>query len=125
MSGNILWKFLLTAAILAWCVLSITPLKDRPFEAYILSQATADVDTFESIVERAKQRVEDSREADGATGQTLFLALRELGAEENIDFAGFFPEINLKDVPNQNKRNDILLKHLLKTARASCVLVSI
>ncbi|MGB0416057.1 MAG: protein translocase subunit SecD [Coraliomargarita sp.] len=118
MSGNILWKFLLTAAIIAWCALSITPLQDRPFEGYIISQATVEVDEFKSIVDRANQRVEDSRDADGATSKTLFIALRELGAEENIDFAGFFPEINLTDVPNQNKRNDILLKHLLKTAQS-------
>lgn len=118
MSGNILWKFILTAVIIAWCVLSITPLQDRPFEDYIVSQATVEADAFQSIIDRANQRVEDSRDADGATSKTLFLALRELGAEENIDFASFFPEINLKDVPNQNKRNDILLKHLLKTAQS-------
>ncbi|NQY32280.1 MAG: protein translocase subunit SecD [Coraliomargarita sp.] len=118
MSGNILWKFILTAALIAWCVLSITPLQDRPFEEFIIDQATVEVDNFKSIVDQANQRVEDSRDADGATSKTLFLALREIGAEEDIDFARFFPEINLKDVPNQNKRNDILLKHLLKTAQS-------
>ena len=108
MSGNILWKFILTAALIAWCVLSITPLQDRPFEEFIIDQATVEVDNFKSIVDQANQRVEDSRDADGATSKTLFLALREIGAEEDIDFARFFPEITRKDVPNQNKRNDIL-----------------
>jgi SecD/SecF fusion protein len=118
MSGNILWKFILTLSIVAWCWISITPLQDRPFEDYILSRATAEVEAFEDIVERARDRVEASRE-DADTGRkTLFLALREIGAEDNIDFSTYFPDINLKDVPNQNKRNNILLKHLLKTANS-------
>ena len=31
----------------------------------------------------------------------------------------FFPEINLKDIPNQNKRNSILLKYLLSEAQSN------
>jgi SecD/SecF fusion protein len=69
MSGNILWKFLLTAVIIFWCVAEISPLKDRPFEDYILEQATAEATEFASIMDRAKIRV-DSQES-----KTLFLAL--------------------------------------------------
>tara|TARA_B110000093_G_C12964975_1_gene409177 strand:+ start:388 stop:2925 length:2538 start_codon:yes stop_codon:yes gene_type:complete len=113
MSGNILWKFLLTAVIIFWCVAEISPLKDRPFEDYILEQATAEATEFASIMERAKIRV-DSQES-----KTLFLALREMGAEDDIDYAVFFPEVNLRDVANQNKRNDILLKHILSSAQSN------
>lgn len=118
MSGNILWKFILTIAIILWCIASITPLQDRPFEDYIVSQATANTEEFEAIVERAHGLVEASRDAEGKTSKTLFIALRELGQDENIDYATFFPEVNLKDVANQNKRNNILLKHMLKTAQS-------
>jgi SecD/SecF fusion protein len=127
MSGNILWKFLLTAAIIFWCVASITPLQDRPFEEFFVDQAATenyskttrtgevvavDVSDFTAIVERAEARV-----ASGES-KSLFVALRQLGAEEGIDFANYFPNINLADVPNQNKRNDILLKHLLSAAQS-------
>lgn len=112
MSGNILWKFLLTATIIAWCVLSITPLKDRPFEEYIVAQVTAEQDAFESVMERAEARVE------AGESPTLFIALRDLGVEEGIDYAKFFPQINVADVANQNKRNNILLKHILQTAKS-------
>ncbi len=112
MSGNILWKFLLTAAIVWWCIISITPLQDRPFEQYIASQASADKDEFAAIMQRAQARV-DSQES-----KTLFTALRELGVEEEIDYAKFFPEINLKDIANRNKRNNILLKYLLSSAQS-------
>ncbi len=113
MSGNILWKFILTAAIIFWCIVSITPLQDRPFEDYIVSQATADTVEFGEIMDRAYERVE------AGEAPTLFIALRDLGEEEEINYARFFPEINLRDVANRNKRNDILLKHLLSEAQSN------
>ena len=57
MSGNILWKFVLTALIIWWCIISITPIKDRPFEQYISEQATAEVDIFEDLLARAQELV--------------------------------------------------------------------
>lgn len=113
MSGTILWKFLLTAGTLFWCLASITPLQDRPFEDYLRSQVTADVADFEAIYARAEARVTERQ------APTLFIALRDLGKEEGINYAEFFPQINLRDVANQNKRNDILLKHLLRSAQSN------
>lgn len=112
MSGNILWKFILTAAIIFWCVMSITPLQDRPFEEYIVAQVTAEEAEFADVLQRAEARVE-SKES-----KTLFVALRDLGVEDGIDYAKFFPQINVADIANVNKRNDILLKHILKTAQS-------
>ena len=112
MSGNILWKFLLTAAIIFWCVMSITPLQDRPFEDYIVAQVTADQAEFADVLQRAETRV------DAEDSPTLFIALRDLGVEDGIDYAKFFPQINVADIANQNKRNDILLKHILKKAQS-------
>ena len=113
MSGTILWKFLLTAGTLFWCLASITPLQDRPFEDYLRSQVTADVADFEAIYARAEARVTERQ------APTLFIALRDLGKEEGINYAEFFPQINLRDVANQNKRNDIFLKHLLRSAQSN------
>lgn len=113
MSGTILWKFLLTAGTLLWCLASITPLKDRPFEDYLRSQVTADLADFEAIYTRAEARVAERQ------APTLFIALRDLAKEEGINYAQFFPQINLRDVANQNKRNDILLKHLLRSAQSN------
>lgn len=112
MSGNILWKFLLTATILFWCVISINPLQDRPFEEYLIGQVTAEKTDFTNVLERAKQSV------DSGNASTLFIALRRLGSEEGIDYAKYFPQINVADIANQSKRNDILLKHILKTAQS-------
>ena len=96
-----------------WCLASITPLKDRPFEDYLRSQVTADLADFEAIYARAEARVVERQ------SPTLFIALRDLAKEEGINYAQFFPQINLRDVANQNKRNDILLKHLLRSAQSN------
>ncbi|MEM6500009.1 MAG: hypothetical protein AAF709_25290 [Pseudomonadota bacterium] len=112
MSGNILWKFLLTCTIIFWCAMSISPLQDRPFEDYIVAQVTAEQNEFADVLQRAEARV------DAGESPTLFIALRDLGLEEGINYAKFFPQINVADVANQNKRNDILLKHILKTAQS-------
>jgi SecD/SecF fusion protein len=113
MSGNIFWKFIITAAIIFWCAASITPLQDRPFETYIADQVTADEAAFSALMARAQAQVSEGE------APTLFVALRELGAREGIDYAHFFPQINLTDVANQNKRNDILLKYLLSSAQSN------
>ena len=113
MSGNIFWKFAITAAIIFWCVASITPLQDRPFEDYISAQVTSDEAEFSSIMTRAEARVASGDAA------TLFVALRDLGVEGGIDYAKFFPQVNLTDVANLNKRNDILLKYLLSSAQSN------
>ena len=69
MSGNIFWKFVLTAVIIFWCVAEISPLKDRPFEDYIVAQATAENAEFASIMARAGARV------DSKKSKTLFLGI--------------------------------------------------
>ena len=124
MPGNIFWKLITTVALVFLCIVEILPLKDRPFEEYIVERSatedyenddeeTVEVSEFSNILQRAHDRVEAQE------SKTLFLALRELGEEENIDYAIYFPDINLRDVPNQNKRNDILLKHLLSSAQSN------
>ncbi|TVP80171.1 MAG: protein translocase subunit SecD [Puniceicoccaceae bacterium] len=112
MSGNILWKFILTAVIIFWCVMSVTPLQDRPFEDYIVAQVTAHELEFADVLQRAEARVE------AGDAPTLFIALRDLGEREGINYAKFFPQINVADIANQNKRNDILLKYILRKAQS-------
>ena len=77
--------------------MSVTPLQDRPFEDYIVAQVTAEEAEFADVLQRAEARVE------AGESPTLFIALREFWTEEGIDFAAFFPQINVADIANQNK----------------------
>jgi SecD/SecF fusion protein len=85
MSGNILWKFLLTGVIIFWCVMSITPLQDRPFEDYIVAQVTAEEAEFADLLQRAETRV------DAKESPTLFIALRDLGRRRGDRLRKVFP----------------------------------
>jgi SecD/SecF fusion protein len=110
MTGKLFWKFSFIIALLLWCYASISPIQDRPFSSYIESQATDNLEEFDALLEAGNARVSSGK------SPTLFIALRDLGREQSINYAKFFPEINLKDIPNQNKRNSILLKYLLSEA---------
>lgn len=119
MSGSIIWKGILTAAVLLFAVLSMMPLQDIPFEEYVVSQVRAsergskeaNLAELEGILERARARV-----ADG-TAQSVFVALSQMGREEAIDYAQFFPQVNVHDLRNLNRRNDVLLRHMLHRSR--------
>ena len=111
MRGNILWKVLLSVIVLAWALLSVYPLKDTPFEVYIKERVTADQGAFDVLYSKAEARVEVG------TSPTLFVAFSELAKEENVNLAQFFPDINLADVRNLNKRNEILLSYLLQQSQ--------
>lgn len=113
MTSKLFWKFSFIIALLLWCYASISPLQDIPFNSYIESQATQNLDEFNTLLEEANERV------NLGDSPTLFIALRDLGREQGINYAEFFPEINLKDIPNQNKRNSILLKYLLSEAQSN------
>ena len=124
MSGNILWKFIITLLLIFWCIAGIFPLKDRPFEKYIAECAASEnyesddgvvveVSEFSEILKRAQKRVETQK------SKTLFLALREIGAEEDIDYAAYFPKINLRKTADTNKRNNYLLKHILESSQSN------
>ena len=113
MTGKLFWKFSFIIALLAWCYASIFPIQDRPFSTYAESQVTANLEEFNKLLEAGKARV------ISGDSPTLFIALKDLGQEKNINYAKFFPEINLKDIANQDKRNSILLKHLLDKAQSN------
>ena len=99
---------MVTVLVVTWAVLNLIPLGDVPFDSYLEQEASAQQDDFNVLLERARERTAEGREA------SLFLALRNMGKEEAIDYATYFPHLKLLDVKNRNRRNDILLNELLR-----------
>lgn len=112
MFGKIFWKLLLSFLLLTWAVLELYPWKDVPFRDSLQSQATVKVEEFGTLLGRADQLVEE-----GAY-PSVYLALKDLGQTESIDYAEFFPDIRVKDVKNLKRRNEILLSELLKRSHS-------
>ena len=60
MTGKLFWKFSFIIALLAWCYASISPIQDRLFSTYIESQATANLEEFDTLLESGNARVSSS-----------------------------------------------------------------
>lgn len=112
-----LWKLILSAALVAWAVFSLLPLKDQVFGDFLTAEASAKPADFAQLMTKARARIAESK-ARG-TEISFYVALRQLGREERIDLSQFFPHIKLESsLKNIEKRNDILLTYLIKQSKA-------
>lgn len=106
-----LWKLTLSLAIVLWALSSLLPLNDRPFTDYVKIEATAKTAEFAALLKRAEDRVQAGQ------ASSAFVALKRIAQEEKIDLASYFPELELGDVGNLDKRNAILLDYLLQQSK--------
>lgn len=104
-------KLIISILVLGWAIINIFPISDIPFGKYLKSHSTAKPIEFNDILQKAETRVQTHQ------SPSLFVALSEIGKEEKIDFAAFFPKVHLADVKNLDKRNEILLRHLLQSSQ--------
>ncbi|MDR3274244.1 MAG: protein translocase subunit SecD [Puniceicoccales bacterium] len=105
--SSIEFKWLISILVIFFALYGLFPIKDRPFDTFVERHAKGDAVQFRKILDRAKERVTSGK------AKTFFLALRELSYDEGIDLAHFFPDINLADIRNLKKKNDMLLNVLL------------
>lgn len=115
---SILWKLIITALVIIWAISAMVPFSDTPFETYIQTRATAHQDEFSKILKAAEKRIEkSSAKGDKAKSPTLYIALRDYADAENVDLYKYFPDVNVSDIVNLKKRNDILLKELYRQSK--------
>jgi SecD/SecF fusion protein len=108
-----LWKLTLSAAIVLWAVFTLLPLKDQPFGDYLKKEASAKPAEFAKLMGDVSARVQSGR------APTIFVALKQIGAEQKIDLSQFFPDIRLEStLTNVEKRNSILLNELLRRSKS-------
>ncbi len=132
MSGPNLTRFLLTLAALLWAVASITPLKDTPFEDYLIERVTPRLDAagtqiltraenlaeFEDLLERARARVQTGPDAAEGAPPTAYMALLQIAREEGLDLSQFYSDLRITDIGNLQRKNEIVLNALRKDSRA-------
>ena len=113
-----LWKLIASLAIGLWAVWSLLPLTDRPFPEYAKSKAQAKNAEFASLLNEAAGRMPASKAAGRTTSE--YVELKQIAKERRIDLgAQYFPGFDLGDVKNIERKNGILLDHLLKNAKAN------
>ncbi|HLP24545.1 MAG TPA: protein translocase subunit SecDF, partial [Acidobacteriota bacterium] len=107
-----LWKLILSAAIVAWAVSSMLPLKDRDFGQYVRNEAEAKQADFNKLMTKVSERVQSGQ------APTTFVALKQIAREEKIDLAQYFPQLRLEaNLKNIEKRNSLVLDELLKRSK--------
>ncbi len=107
-----LWKLTISFAIVLWAVWTLVPINDRPFAEYSKSRVQAKSAEFSALLKEAA--------AQKAANPTVseFVALKQIAKDRRIDLAAqFYPELNLGDVKNIERKNNILLDYLLKESR--------
>ena len=103
---------LLTLAVIGWSIAELLPLKDRPFDQYIRSEAKANPSEFAALMKQADARVAAQQ------SPTVFVALKQIAKEQKLDLSRFFPQIRLEaSLRNVERRNSILLDELLKRSK--------
>jgi SecD/SecF fusion protein len=89
------------------------PLKDRDFVDFVKIEAQARQSEFDALLDKAVAEKKAGREP------SAFIALKKLAASGKVDLtANYFPKLDLGDVKNIEKKNAILLDHLLKESKA-------
>jgi SecD/SecF fusion protein len=111
MKGKILWKIILSVLIFVWALMTILPVKDTPFETFVVEQVHADKDGFKALMDKAEARVK------AGTSPSVFIALGQEANEEHIDVSHFFPQYKLEEVANLDRRNSIMLRVLLRKSQ--------
>jgi SecD/SecF fusion protein len=105
-------KLIATFVLVIWALASLFPLADRPFNDFIQAQVRHDGERFGELMRRAAAEVEAGRHP------SAFMALKAIANHEKIDLSQFFPQIRLESsLRNIEKRNDILLDHLLAQSK--------
>ena len=109
-----LWKLTLSVAVLLWAAYSLNPLQDRDFATYVKSVATAKQSDFNLRLSQAEERVKSKH------AQSIYVALKQIGHEESLDFTQYFPQLRLEDsLKNIDKRNNILMDELLRRSKGN------
>ena len=116
-NSGIIWKLVITALVIIWSVSAMMPFSDTPFDEYIKTKATANQTEFAEVLKTAQANVDAAAKSGKAT--TLYIALRDYANAAEIDLYKFFPYINVSDIANIKKRNDILLKELYRRSKGS------
>ncbi len=106
------WRLIITALALAVGVSQLVPLNDRPFDSYLLQQVKANKPAFQALLEQAREWVAQKKSPH------LLSALLALAHEQSLDLSTFFTQFNTSDIKNTNKKNQILLQHLLKKSQS-------
>jgi len=134
------WKLIFTALLTAISITLILPFEDQELGDYALSQATSDANSsdhaghekFSEVIDNLRLQLPSDRAID-------YSALRDYGKRNRLNYSAYFeppqgilgtvgsrlipfvvkPGIRSSHVKDRDKRNDLVLRSLLKKSQAA------
>ena len=106
------WRLIITFIVLLVGITQLVPLTDQDFGDYMLKRVRNDKQQFLSFLSQAQQQVKDKKSPH------LMSAFQMLCQEKKIDLGKFFPQLNVSDIKNLDKKNQIILQYLLKKSQS-------
>lgn len=105
-------RLFITLLAVAVGISQIKPWKDIAFDQYLTSQVKANEKQFQTILEEAQQNVLDKKSPH------LMSAILSICQRENVDLSKIFTNFNVADVKSIDKKNQILLRHMLSRSQS-------
>ncbi|MDR1433474.1 MAG: protein translocase subunit SecD [Puniceicoccales bacterium] len=105
-------RILLSLVVVVAAIFSVLPVRDRPFGKYMVSCVTREKQTFDELLQRASERLSSGQ------SKSLYLAIRTIAGEENVDLARFFGRKNVADIKDLREKNKILLDSILADSKS-------
>lgn len=113
MSAKHVWKVVVTAILVAFCVTYLIPLQDADFAEDVRGRTESP--QFHELLDRAIALSESSERP-----LSVYMALKQIANEERIDVSQYFPDMQLESsLTNIQKRNNILLPKLLEDSKSN------
>ena len=112
MKTRIAWKMLATLLLAAWAWTELTPVTNQPLPQFFEKECdSSKIESLKSLLDTANRFQIES------PGKSFTSSLQQTLAVEKIDLSEFFPQFDVSDIKNLQKRNDILLQHLIQLSQ--------
>lgn len=122
MTPRVFWKLLATVLLMLYAVSALLPLTTRDFAEFAAGEVSADQPGFDALLSQARERVKNhaERKAGAPAAPTVYQAVRDIVNDPAapVDLhAKFYPKLDLIPEPNVQKRNLMVLRHLLQRSQ--------
>ncbi len=106
------WRLGITLLAIAIGVGQLMPWEDKPYDTYLTQQVKSNKAQFQSVLQTAQTQVKEHK------APNLIQALVRICKEQKLDLSTCFTQFNAADIKNFDKRNQILLQHLLHQSQS-------
>lgn len=112
MKTRIAWKMIATLLLGAWAWTELTPVTNQPLPQFLENKCdSSKLEDLQHLLETSHNLQTEDK------GMSFVGSLQQTLLTEKTDLSQFFPQFDVSDVKNLQKRNDILLQHIVQLSQ--------